>query len=340
MPRLLEVTRSRALCIHRLDADGASLQLAGEQSYPQTRTRQLLTINLLPTFIEWLQQPNDPLISMDMPRALRCRTLCACPGMPPILARRCALAHTVLGLLSCYRLTNRGYSVDEIALVTALAEQIGLLLEADRLRSEVQAKAALEERHRLARDLHDSVTQSLYSLSLLSRAAREALRDGDTQHLDNSLSELELDTLHALREMRLLLYELRPADLESAGLVAALEFRLNTVERRAGLQIEFNLDQYVSVLPTLEVEVYYIVVEALNNVVKHAAARRACITLATGATTMRIRISDNGVGFDERPAGRGLGLRSMRERIARLNGHMTIVSEPAGGTVIEARSPW
>ncbi|MGL4649727.1 MAG: sensor histidine kinase, partial [Caldilineaceae bacterium] len=148
------------------------------------------------------------------------------------------------------------------------------------------------------------------------------------------------DTLHALREMRLLLYELRPANLESAGLVAALEFRLDTVERRAGLQIELDLDEFVGLSPALEVEVYYIVVEALNNVVKHAAANRVQLRLANSATSVQIRIADDGIGYDHRHPGRGLGLRSIRERVARLNGRLTITSEPAVGTVVEAECPF
>ncbi|MGL4648746.1 MAG: histidine kinase, partial [Caldilineaceae bacterium] len=238
LPRILEVTRSRAVCIHQLDAESACLRLVGEQNVPQNLRGPLLEISLEPDFLEWLQQPNDPVASTALsvlttiPRPLRL------PGFATYLGVQVRSGAQPLGILSCYRFTNRGFGVDEIALVAALAEQTSLLFETNRLRGEVQAKAVLEERHRLARDLHDSVTQSLYSLSLLSRAAREALRAGDTQHLDDCLTELERDTLHALREMRLLLYELRPANLESAGLVAALEFRLDTVERRAGLQIE------------------------------------------------------------------------------------------------------
>ncbi len=145
--------------------------------------------------------------------------------------------------MSCYRFRDRGYGIDEIALVTALAEQIGMMLETQRLRRQAEEMAVLAERQRLARDLHDSVTQSLYSLTLFSRAGREAAADGDTQRLQESLASLEHNTLHALREMRLLLYELRPADLAREGLQRAVELRLNTVERRAGLQLDVAMDQ-------------------------------------------------------------------------------------------------
>ena len=176
--------------------------------------------------------------------------------------------------MSCYRFRDRGYGIDEIALVTALAEQIGLMLETQRLRRQAEEMAVLAERQRLARDLHDSVTQSLYSLTLFSRSGREAAADGDTQRLQESLASLEHNTLHALREMCLLLYELRPADLAREGFQRAVELRLNTVERRAGLRLDVAMDQLPALPPSWESDLYHIIVEALNNVVKHAAAGR------------------------------------------------------------------
>ena len=228
--------------------------------------------------------------------------------------------------------------MDEIAL-TALAEQMGIMLEIDRLRENAEAMAVLEERQRLARDLHDSVTQSLYSLSLFSRAGREAAEDGDTNRLNHSLTELERNTLHALREMRLLLYELRPADLEEEGLIRAIELRLNAVERRANLQLDVRLDELAGLSPSQEVELYHIVVEALNNVVKHAAATRVGLQLTQADGYLHLRIVDDGQGFDPEQTSGGMGLRNIRERVARLDGQLTIFSEPGAGTQLEAAIP-
>ena len=199
--------------------------------------------------------------------------------------------------------------------------------------------AVLEERQRLARDLHDSVTQSLYSLSLFSRAGREAAEDGDADRLNRSLTELERNTLHALREMRLLLYELRPADLEQEGLIRAIELRLNAVERRANLQLDVRLDELAGLSPSQEVELYHIVVEALNNVVKHAAATRVALHLTQADGYVRLRIVDDGQGFDPAQTRGGMGLRNIRERVARLDGQLTVFSEPGAGTRLEAVIP-
>ena len=203
-------------------------------------------------------------------------------GFKSYLGAQIRVGPRVAGLLSYFRFTDEGFGVDEVALGTALAEQMGLVLEIDRLRENAEAMAVLEERQRLARDLHDSVTQSLYSLSLFSRAAREAADDGDAVRLNRNLTELERNTLHTLREMRLLLYQLRPADLEQEGLTRAIELRLNAVERRVGLQLDVQLDEIPNLPHNYEVHLYHIVVEALNNVVKHAAATRLTLQFDPG----------------------------------------------------------
>ncbi len=174
----------------------------------------------------------------------------------------------------------------------------------------------------------NSVTQSLYSLSLFSRAGREAAEDGDTDRLRHSLTELERNTLHALREMRLLLYELRPADLEQEGLIRAVELRLNTVERRVGLKLDVQLDELPGMSPSHEVELYHIILEALNNIVKHAAAGRLTLQLTHANGQIHLRIVDDGQGFDPSQTNGGLGLRNIRERVARLDGQLSIASEP------------
>jgi signal transduction histidine kinase len=261
-------------------------------------------------------------------------------GFKTYLGAQIRIGQRVEGVLSYFRFTDQGYGVDEIALGTALAEQMGLVLEIDHLRANAEAVAVLEERQRLARDLHDSVTQSLYSLSLFSRAAREAAEDGDADRLNRSLTELERNTLHTLREMRLLLFELRPADLEREGLIRAIELRLNAVERRVGLQLEVQLDEFPDLPPNYEVQLYHIVVEALNNVVKHAAATRLTLRLTRTNGHLCLQIVDNGRGYDPTQTSGGMGLGNIRERLTRLNSEFAISSEPGGGTRLEAMIPY
>lgn len=340
LARIMEVTRSRALCIHLFDAEHTALRLAGQQNLmPDARTA-LRMAPLTAGFQRWLQQPSDPLVTTDLATLKILPPAFRLPGFQTYLGAQIKIGNQIAGLLSCYRFTDRGYGIDEIALVTALAEQLGMMLETQRLRQNAEEMAVLEERQRLARDLHDSVTQSLYSLTLFSRAGREAAEDGDAVRLHHSLAELERNTLHALREMRLLLYELRPADLEQEGLTQAIQLRLNTVERRVGLQLEVKLDELPPLPPSTEVELYHIIVEALNNVVKHAAASRLALALATNSGQLRLQIIDDGKGFDPAQSRGGLGLRNIRERIARLHGELAIASAPGSGTRLEATIPF
>ena len=199
--------------------------------------------------------------------------------------------------------------------------------------------AVLEERHRLARDLHDSVTQSLYSLSLFSRAGREAVEDGDTDRLNYALTELERNTLHALREMRLLLYELRPADLDQEGLAGAIHLRLGAVERRVGLQLDVQMAVLPSMPPRSELELYHIIVEALNNVVKHAAASHLALRLAPAGGQLYLHVSDDGKGFDPNQAFKGFGLVGIRERAIAAGGVFSSFSAPGRGVKIDVRLP-
>jgi signal transduction histidine kinase len=339
LPRIIEVTRSDAISIHLLDERRATLQLAGQLN---------LASDLLPTaqvgqlprpFRRWIAQPNDPLLTTDLAGQIGLPPSFHALGLRTYLGAQIRVGAGIKGVLSCYRASDRGYGLDEVALVSALAEQIGMMLANQQLRESAQALAVVEERQRLARDLHDAVTQSLYSVALFAQAGREAATDGDHERVDQLLDELKRTTLHALREMRLLLYELRPADLQQEGLVRALQLRLSTVERRAGLRLSVQLDERLDLPPRYEVELYHIVVEALNNVLKHAAATALEVSLGQADGQVRAQISDNGQGFDVQQNGGGMGLGNIRERVARLGGELRIASAPGSGTSLEVVIP-
>ena len=340
LPRIVEVTRSRIICLHLLEPDHTGLYLAAHQNLPAEARARLQSVALTPGFQRWLQQPNDPLVTNTLSQLGLLPPAFQLPECQTYLGAQIRVGHHTEGLLSCYRFTGRGFGLDGIALVTALAEQLGLVLETHRLRQHTEEMAVLQERQRLARDLHDSVTQSLYSLSLFSRAGHEAAVDGDIARLTHSLTELERTTLHALREMRLLLYELRPADLAQEGLIRAVELRLDTVERRLGLKLKVQMDQLPEMPPDYEVDLYYIIVEAMNNVTKHAAASCLTLSLTQADRQLHLQIADDGQGFDSSSATGGLGLRNIRERVARLNGQISLFSEPGRGTRLEATIPF
>ncbi len=200
--------------------------------------------------------------------------------------------------------------------------------------AQVKDLATTEERNRLARELHDSVTQSLYSLTLLSAGWRRLARDGKLEDVADSFAEIEEVAQQALKEMRLLIYQLRPPALENEGLQGALHHRLSAVEKRAGVEARLVTDELSDLPPAVEEALYAIALEALNNALKHASATNVTVKLLAGDGRIRLEVMDDGRGFDplRGKESRGMGLKSMRERVEQLNGKLEITSKPGAGT--------
>lgn len=206
--------------------------------------------------------------------------------------------------------------------------------------AEVEELAVMRERNRLARDLHDSVTQSLYSLTLFTQAARDRASEGDLAGTDHSLARIADTAGQSLKELRLLVYELRPLALEEESLVDALQSRLDQVERRSGVQTRLVVEAEGDLrLPaTFEDELYHIGQEALNNALKHAHASSVRVRIAqlTASRRLEFEVIDDGIGFDpaELDDSGGLGLLSIRERVENMNGELEIQSAAGQGTTV------
>jgi PAS domain S-box-containing protein len=207
--------------------------------------------------------------------------------------------------------------------------------------SEAQTRAALEERQRLARELHDSVTQSLYSLTLLAEASRRTAQTGDVEKVVANIARLGETAQQALKEMRLLVYELRPLALEQAGLAEALQHRLDAVEKRAGVQTQLKVEMDVELRAEVENGLYRIAQEVLNNSLKHAEATRVVVFLRAQDEQAELDIIDNGKGFEYDMADDrgGMGLGNIRERTESLGGEVSIITKPDAGTQVRLRVP-
>jgi len=195
----------------------------------------------------------------------------------------------------------------------------------------------VNERQRLARELHDSVTQALYSLVLLSEAARRLAGAQDSSQLQEVVTRLGEIGQQALKEMRLMVYELRSLTLQERGLVRALEQRLDAVEKRAGIRASLTTEGTLELAAPVEEALYRIVQEALNNALKHASATAVSVRVAAGDGRVEIEVADDGKGFDPdavRDRG-GMGLANMQERIAELGGQLAIRSTPGKGTTVQ-----
>jgi signal transduction histidine kinase len=205
---------------------------------------------------------------------------------------------------------------------------------------QAEKHAVQQERSRLSRELHDSVTQSLHSATLMAEAGQRLVDSGDIERAKGYLSRLGEISQQALREMRLLVYELRPFALRGVGLAGALQQRLDTVERRSGVEVDLNLDKDLKIPPELEEELFWIAIEALNNALKHANPSRvevsSCQEDHDGKPCYGLIISDNGGGFDPGSIDEvGIGLVSMQERIEKLGGELDIQSAPGKGTKVK-----
>jgi signal transduction histidine kinase len=228
-----------------------------------------------------------------------------------------------------------------LAAIVSERRRAGLeLAESQRREGE---RAALE-RQRIARDLHDSVSQSLFSTTLHVRTAQHALaREGldSTGTVGQELSEIGQLTRGALAEMRALIFELRPGALAEEGLVASLTKQASSLSAREGLVIEVHgPGERLPLGPEVEEQLYRLGQEALANVVKHARARSATVRIAVRDDAVSIEVSDDGRGFDPAAVGREhFGLRSMRGRVADLGGRLEVMSAPGRGTVLRVEVP-
>jgi signal transduction histidine kinase len=206
--------------------------------------------------------------------------------------------------------------------------------------------AALEERNRLSRDLHDSVSQALFSMTMHTRAMelaaqREGL--GPESPVVRSLAEMRSLTQDALSELRALIFQVRPNALDQSGLAGAVRERAAAVASQNGQRIDVDAPrERLAIGEWAEKELFRVVQEALNNTVKHAQAGHISIRIYTAcepAGTLVIEVADDGIGFDPRVRRDGhLGLQAMDERISQLGGRLTIDSQ-AGSTTVRAVLP-
>ena len=202
-----------------------------------------------------------------------------------------------------------------------------------------------EERRRISRDLHDGIGQSLTALKIALELLEREVSAGDPERSARVTSSRELAEV-CLAEVRQLSHLLRPQMLDELGLVPTLRWLARTVGERTGLAIEFlHHGPEARVDSDTETLVYRLVQEALTNVVKHAGAPSASVSVSRAPDSITVRIADAGVGFDAdgvlaaRDEDRGFGVRAMRDRVVSFNGRFVLRSAPGSGTVVEAEIP-
>ena len=240
------------------------------------------------------------------------------------------------GLMLYYREPRR-FSAEEIELAAMFGDQAALAIENARLRVQAERVAVAAERNRIARDLHDSVTQTLFSASLIAEVLPRLVQ----RHPDESmrrLEELRQLTRGALAEMRTLLLELRPATLMEVSIEELLRQLTEAARGRARISIELSVHGTAQLPPAVKVAFYYVAQEALNNVTKHARAGRVLVLLDADEVQASLTIHDNGQGFDlATVTPEHLGLAIMRERAESIGATLVIESAPGAGAVVTLR---
>jgi signal transduction histidine kinase len=198
----------------------------------------------------------------------------------------------------------------------------------------------LQERQHLARELHDSVSQVLYSMSLGAHTILDALESDDLEQAHLSTHYVISLVEAGLTEMRALIFELRPESLETEGLVAALNRQVAVLRTRHKLAVEFDLEKEPDLPFEKKEALYRIVQEALHNIVKHARASTVVLRLVVQQDEIVLEVRDNGRGFDStEPFPGHLGLHSMRERALKVGGTLAIKSTPGKETTICVHIP-
>jgi signal transduction histidine kinase len=238
----------------------------------------------------------------------------------------------VIGMLGLAHSEPGYYTSQHARLALTIANQAAVAIENARLYEQARHLSALEERQRLARELHDSVSQALYSIALGARTARTLL-DRDPSKAAEPLDYVRSLAEAGLAEMRALIFELRPDSLEVEGLTAALTKQADALRARHGIEVHISLCDEPSMSLDEREALYRIAQEALHNIVKHARASQVDLSLACGDATVILEVKDNGLGFDTSgPFPGHLGLYSMRERAERVGGTFEVESAPGSGT--------
>jgi signal transduction histidine kinase len=245
----------------------------------------------------------------------------------------------IFGVFSADFIQPHSFSIDEQRLLISLAQRAALAIENARLYEQAQELGILQERNRLARDLHDSVTQSMYSVTMYADAASKQLTTKQPSAAAENLKKLRDVIKEATRDLRLLIFELRPQIIQEEGLAAAIEARLDAVENRSGVQIDFVVEGESSLPFFIEDGLYRITLEALTNALKHSKSDQIRIGLQFDQNAATIEIQDNGIGFDPATVQEsgGMGINSMKERAAEIGAQLDMESNPGEGAQVIVR---
>jgi len=249
------------------------------------------------------------------------------------------------GIIGALYLTDKlgaeTFSDADERLIVLLAAHAAIAIENARLSERSRELSIVEERNRLARELHDSIAQGLFGVTLAAESAVELVARGDAA-AGEQLERVQELARGAMEELRAVVFELRPASLEAEGLGQVLRKHVEVLRRVSGSAIELRVAAPPALGPAAAGQVFRIAQEALQNALRHAAAGRIEVRLGNGGGRLALSVTDDGRGFDVSAPGvrgRRLGLTSMEERAVELGGVLAIESRPGAGTTVRLDVP-
>jgi signal transduction histidine kinase len=243
----------------------------------------------------------------------------------------------IYGGISFFYTDHQEFAEESVNLAVALSDQVALAIENARLREQAEEAAVVAERNRLARDLHDAVSQTLFSASIIAEVLPR-IWERNPEEGNRRLDELRQLTRGALAEMRMLLVELRPAALLETELGDLLHHLTEAFTGKTRVPVRLQVNGSCTLPPDTQVAFYRVAQEALNNIAKHANASQVWVTLDCEVPTVNLMIRDDGRGFDPaRIPSDHFGVQIMHERAASIGATLTLTSAPNEGTEVVIR---
>jgi PAS domain S-box-containing protein len=336
---VVEVTQATACAVALIDDEQQRYRVAGTFGLPDGYARaveqayrsgaQLSSLEAYRT-LRPVRRALSTYIQRD-PRQALVTALVQNEGWDVVISLPLVFRNRALGAMTCCYTTGIEPDDQEIALLMFMADQAAVAVQTTMLFADLQGRAANEERQRLARELHDSVSQALFGIGLGARTARTLL-DRDPSKAAEPLDFVVTLAEAGLTEMRALIFELRPDALETEGLVRLLDQQAAVLRSRHSLLVTTDFGGEPVAALSIKEMLYRIAQETLNNATKHARAKHVAISLRQDEAEIALTLTDDGIGFD--PAGSfpgHLGLRSMRERAELHGARFAIESSPGNG---------
>lgn len=289
---------------------------------------------LFDLFADIMIRTGKPHIVADLQGESKIYSLAQDANIRSYLGAPIQFQNRIIGFINITSESKNFYSKIHANRLTAFAELAAVAIKNASLFEQSRELGQLQERQRLARELHDSVSQTLFSCHTMSESAlrRWEKNPERTHELLETINQL---TITALAEMRILLLELRPHHLTQIGLKQLFEQYLKPIQSRRGFDLDLHIDPIAVLPPDVQIAFYRITQEALNNIYKHALATHVVVSLAEDPQTIKLLIKDNGTGFDlSLLNGGNFGLNIMKERAEEINANFEISSEINRGTEI------